>query len=129
MLALEVEPSLSFNIPLHFLAMWQIAAQGQSDTVVSDMEVCVKQRYGTEFLHAEIIAHTDIHWYLLNIYGDQSVDVSAVRWWVVRFSSGDSDSRSSLLVQIFTSMARRFLFIAGENAQLMVVTVLKNSVL
>jgi len=43
------------------------------------------------------------------------VHVNAVRWWVVHFSSGDSGSRSSLLVQIFTSMARRFLFIAGEN--------------
>ena len=116
MLALEVEPSLPSSIPLHFVAMWQIAAQGQSDTVVSDMEVCVKQRYGTEFLHAEIIAHTDIHWYLLNIYGDQSVDVSAVRWWVVRFSSDESCRRPTPLMQIVMGTPCRLLFITGENA-------------
>ena len=32
---------------------------------------------------------TDIHMYLLNVYEDQTVDVSTVRWWVVHFSSGD----------------------------------------
>jgi len=34
-----------------------------------------------------------------------------------------------LLVQILMSTASRLLFIAGENAQLMVVIVLKNSIL
>ena len=43
------------------------------------------------------------------------------------FSNGDSGSPA--LVQIFMSAACRLLFIAGENAQLMVVTTLKNSVL
>ena len=33
---------LSTNIPLHFVAMWQMAAERQSDT--TDMEVCMKQR-------------------------------------------------------------------------------------
>ena len=28
---------------------------------------------------------------MLNLYGDQPEDVSRVRWWVVCFSSGDSD--------------------------------------
>jgi len=37
------------------------------------------------------IAPSDIHRRLLNIYGDQTVDVSTVRRWVARFSSGDSD--------------------------------------
>ena len=36
-------------------------------------------------------APSDIHWHLLNICGDQTVDLSTVRWWVVRFSSDDSD--------------------------------------
>jgi len=44
---------------------------------------------------------------LLNVYGDQTVDVSTVRWWVVHFSSGDSESGSALLVQVFTSAACR----------------------
>jgi len=33
---------------------------------------------------------TDIQWCLLNVYGDQIVDVSTVRWLVVCFSSGKS---------------------------------------
>ena len=70
----------------------------------------------------EKMAPTDIHLRLPNAYGDQTVDVSTVRWWVVHFSSGDSDIRSALLVQIVTSTACRLLFIAGENAMLMVVT-------
>ena len=48
---------------------------------------------------------------------------------VVHFSSGDSDSRSPPLVQIFTNAACRLLFITDENAQLLVVTVLKNGAL
>jgi len=38
---------------------------------------------------------------LENAYGDQAVDVSTVRQRVVCFSSGDSDSGSPLLVQIY----------------------------
>ena len=48
------------------------------------------------------------------------MDVSTMRQWVVCLGSGDSNSGSPLLVQIFTSGARRLLFMAGENAQLMV---------
>ena len=46
------------------------------------------------------------------------------REWVVYFDSGDSDSGTPPLVQIFMIMACWLLFIAVENAQLMVVTVL-----
>jgi len=51
----------------------------------------MKQRCVTEFLHAEKIAPNEIHRRLLNVYGDQTVDVSTVRRWVTPFSSGDSD--------------------------------------
>jgi len=51
-----------------------------------------------------------------------------MRQWVVCFSSGDSVSVSPPLVQLLLQAACRLLFIAGENAQLMVVTVLKMSV-
>lgn len=44
-----------------------------------DMEECMKQRGGTEFLHVEKTAPVDIHWYLLNTDGNQTVDVSTVR--------------------------------------------------
>ena len=71
-----------------------MAAEGQSDRMVSDMEVHMKQRCEIEFLHVENMAPIYIHQHLLNIYGDQTVDVSTVRQWVVHFSSGNSDSGS-----------------------------------
>ena len=70
-----------------------MTAEGQSDKMVSDMEVHVKQRCVHEFLHVEKIAPNDIHRRLLNIYGDQTVDAGTVRRWVARFSSGDSDTK------------------------------------
>ena len=57
------------------------------------------------------------------------MNMSTVRQWVVHFSSVDSDSGLLPLMQIFVSVACRLLFIAGENAELMEVTKLKNSVL
>jgi len=74
-----------------------MTAEGQSDKMASDMDVHMKQRCVIEFLHVEKIASNDIHRRLLNIYGDQTVDVSTVRWWVARFSSGDSDVKGQPL--------------------------------
>jgi len=54
-----------------------MAAEGQSDTVASDIEVQMKQR--CEFLHAEKMAPIGIHQCLLNADGDKTVDVSMVR--------------------------------------------------
>ena len=71
------------------------------------------------------MAPTDIHLCLLNGYGDQTVDVSTVMWWVVHFSSDDSGS--PLLVLIFDECSMQLSFIPGESALLMAVTVLKNS--
>jgi len=59
--------------------------------MASDTKVCMKQRCVIEFLHAGKIAPNDIHRRLLNVYGDQTVDVSTVRRWVACFSSGDSN--------------------------------------
>jgi len=56
-----------------------MTAEGQSDSVVSDMEAWMKQRDGTEFLHMEQMAPTAIHQHLQNVYGDQTVGVSRVR--------------------------------------------------
>ena len=97
-----------------------MAAEGQSDGIVSGLGVRMKQRCGTEFFHAEKIVHIDIHWCLLNVYGDQTVDVNAVRWWVVCFSSGDSD-----LCWCTFGWEER----ADENAELKVMTTLKNTIL
>jgi len=40
-------------IPLHFVALLQTAAEGHSDSMTSDMEVHMKQRCVTKFLHVE----------------------------------------------------------------------------
>jgi len=37
-----------------------MAAEGQSDKMVSNMEVCMKQRGGTEFLYVDKILPIDI---------------------------------------------------------------------
>jgi len=60
-----------------------VAAEWHCDRPVSDTKVWVKQRCVIEFLYAEKMAPIDIHWCLLNINGDQIVDVSTVRLWVV----------------------------------------------
>ena len=67
-----------------------MAAERQSDRMASGMEVWMKQRCVIEFLCAEKMAPTDIHQHLLNIYGDQLMDVSTVTQSVVGFSSGNS---------------------------------------
>jgi len=58
-----------------------MAPEGQCYRMASDMEVCVKQRYGIEFLHVEKIVSTDIHQCLLNVYEDWTAEVSTVRQW------------------------------------------------
>ena len=106
-----------------------MAAEGQSDTMVCDMEVHMKKRCITEFLHAEKMAPTDIHQCLLNVYRDQIVDVSTVRQWMVHFRSDGGDKKYKTAVQILTKTEYRLLFTTGKNTKLMVVTMLENSVL
>ena len=53
------------------------------------------------------------------------MDVSTVRQWVVYFSNGYSNSGSPPNVQSFTSVSCRLLLTAGENSQVLVVTVEK----
>lgn len=62
---------------------------------------------------------------MLNVDGNQTADVSTVRRWVVRFSSGKNSSGSLPLVQVVTSAACRLLVIAGKNAQVVMVIMLK----
>ena len=68
--------------------MQQMAADQRSDKIVSDMEVPMKQRCWIKFLSAEKNDTHDIHWCLLSTYGNQTADVSMLKWWVVYFSSG-----------------------------------------
>ena len=91
--------------------------------MVSDKEVCMKQRCVIEFLHVE---KKKLH--RLTLIDVLNIYVNTVRWWVVCFSSGDNDSGSPPLVHIFMSLECGLLFNAGKNAQLIMVTVLKNNV-
>jgi len=64
-----------------------MAAEGQSDKMVSDTDVCMKKKCIIEFLHVEKMSHIDINQCLLNISGDQTVDVRQGGGWVVHFSN------------------------------------------
>jgi len=57
-MAAEVEPSQ--QLQLQFVAMQQTAAEGQSDKMMSDMEVRMKQRCVIGFLRAEKMAPINI---------------------------------------------------------------------
>ena len=106
-----------------------MVVEGRSDEVVSYTEICRKQGLVIEFLHEEEMGSTDIHRHLLRVGGDQTVDVSTVRWWVVCFSSGNSnmkDKPCSRWSCRFLSVACGLLFIIDQNAQLMVMTVEKD---
>ena len=70
-----------------------MAVEGQSVKVASDMEMQMKQRCAIEFIHEEKVASIDIHQCLLNVYGVQTVDMNIVKWWVVSFSSCESNVR------------------------------------
>jgi len=55
-----------------FFAIRQMAAEGQSYRIPSVVDVQMKLRCGNEFLHVEKMGSIDIHWHLLNIYGDKT---------------------------------------------------------
>ena len=68
--------NLLTSIPLHFIAVWQMAAERQSDTMRSN---CGSE-YEAKVCHwIAKIAPIDIHRWLLNVSGDQMVDFSIVK--------------------------------------------------
>ena len=75
-MAIEVEPSHQYS--LTYCCCVSDGSRGQSNKMVPDTEVWMKQRCVTEFLCAEKMASTDIHQHLLTISGDQRVNVSIV---------------------------------------------------
>ena len=93
----------------------KMAAERQFDRMASEMEIHMKQRFVTELFYVEKVALTDWHQCLLNVCGDQKVDVNTVRWLTLCFNSSNSDSGLPPLVQIVTSKTCMLLFITGEN--------------
>lgn len=69
----RAEPSCQY-----YITICDCVTEGQPDKMAFDMEVSMKQRCVTDFLPAERMAQTNNHRCLLNIYGDQPVDVSKV---------------------------------------------------
>ena len=78
--------NLPTTILLRFIVTRQMATQEQSDKMASGVTLQMKQRCVTKFLDEEKMAPTKIH-HLLSVYGDQTADVSTVKWWVVHFSN------------------------------------------
>lgn len=68
------------------------------------------------------IASNDIHRHLLNVYGDQTMNVSLVKWLIKRFSSGDSNGCDKTHSKCGSSMC---VFLAGNKAYLMMVCMWK----
>ena len=120
-MAVEVEPSHQYSVILLPCDRWQQRGsltkwkRGWSKGVSLNSSTWKK------------VTAIDVHQCLLNVYGDHIVDVSTVRQWVVRFSSGDTGPPP--LVQIFMSVACRLLVITRDSAQLMVVPMFQNSAL
>ena len=59
--------NLPASIPLRFVATWRMAAEGQSDTVASDVEMQMKHRCVNEYLHEDKTALTDACWTFMEI--------------------------------------------------------------
>jgi len=78
----------TFPPVFYVAALWQVAAEEQSDTMVSDMEVFMKQMCATEFIPAEKNAPIGIHQCLLHIDGDQMVKQWGSGWCVSKLVVG-----------------------------------------
>jgi len=57
--------------------------------MVEFSDVRFKQRAVIEFLTEEKVPPIEIHRRMQAVYGDQCVDVSAIRYWVRRFKDGE----------------------------------------
>ena len=84
-IAVEVEPSCQYSITFCCCVTDGSRGAVQQNGVWHGSAYEEKVCNLTEFLCAEKIALIDILWCLLNISGDQTMDVSMVRWWVVFF--------------------------------------------
>jgi len=68
-----------------------MTAEGQSDKMVHDMEVHMKQRCVTEFLYADKMAPMNVNSLKLSEHlWIQTVDVSTVRQRMLHFSRANS---------------------------------------
>ena len=106
--AVEAEPSCQYAVTCWCCvtdgsrgALWQNGVWHRS---VDEAKVCHWISSCRQKLHSL----TFICWCLLNVSGDQTADVSTMRWWM---------GGSLLLVQIVLSAACRLLFTAGKKCR------------
>jgi len=97
--------NLPTNILLHFAAVQQMAEDGQSVRMASDVKAWMKQRCITELPPVE---KNSTHWH--SSTSTEHLQRANSRYehregWVVRFFSGDRGSGSFLLEQICMSAA------------------------
>ena len=94
-MAVEAEPShhypFTFCCHVRDNSKWAVWQNGVWHGSADEAKVC-----HWNFSMWKKIAPIDIHWHLLNVYGDQTLDVSTVRQRVVHFSSGDSNMKNKL---------------------------------
>ena len=76
--------NLPASISSCFVAVWQMAAEGQSDKKDVWYGNVYEAKGIPEFFHAEKMASANIYWRLLNIYGDQRsmLAQSSCGWYV-----------------------------------------------
>ena len=77
-MTVEVEPSHQYSITCCCHVTDGSKRGSLTEWHLKKMEEHMKQRYVSEFLRVEKMAPIDIHQCWLNIYGDQTVDVSTV---------------------------------------------------
>ena len=93
--AAEIEPSWQCSIPFCFhVKRWP--QKGSLTKWHQTWKCAWNKGMSLNFLMRKKMEPIDIQWCLLNAYGDQPVDVSTVRQWVVHFSNGDSDMKDKL---------------------------------
>ena len=91
------------NLPNYynlFCSGWQLAAEGQSNRLVSEMKSADEAK-GVS-LNSFMWGKNSTHWHTQTFveHGDQTVDVSTVRWWVVCFSSGNSNVKDMFRIAL-----------------------------
>ena len=75
-----VKTESSWQLAIIIFVLLQIADGWQFGKMVSDMKA--------EVYHSSLICRkkfflANIHWYFLNVYEDQTVGVSTIRWWIL----------------------------------------------
>lgn len=83
-ITVEVVPSANYT----FTQCDNYLSEAAKQNMVSDMKVHMKQSYAIELRHSEKFAPIDKHGHLLNVCITQTVDVSTVKRWLMRFNSG-----------------------------------------